>query len=242
MVKELDMDEVDYVFGAHLASDLPVGKIGIGAGDRMAAVDKFAITITGKGGHGASPHEANDPMVIVSDVVNALQKMVSRRTNPLESAVVTIGVFRSGNAFNVIPNEALLEGTVRTFNETIRYEVKQHIYDLVEGIVQGYRADVDIDYVHGYPALINPEEEVNVLKAIIDKEKIVDMGVSMGAEDFSYFLLEKPGSYFRVGSRNDDEATHYPHHHPRFDIDERALIEAQKVFVKIVSHYLCSNK
>src|SRR5690625_2734914 len=228
MMKELNMNHIDYVFAAHLASDLPVGKIAVGDGVKMAAVDKFKIVIEGQGGHGGRPQDTNDPIIIGSDIVNALQKIVSRRIDPLEAAVVTIGVFHAGNAFNVIPNEAKLEGTVRTFNETVRKKVKEQIYSLVKGIVEGYSASSHIDYLHGYPALFNHKEETDLLKQLFGKESVVDFDVSMGAEDFSYFLLEKPGAYFRVGSHNECENTRYAHHHPMFDFDERALLVAQK--------------
>lgn len=239
MIKELDMEEIDYVFAAHLASDIPVGKIAIGDGVRMAAVDKFELVIEGKGGHGGRPQATNDPIVIGADVVNALQKIVSRRIDPLESAVVSIGVFQAGNAFNVIPNEVRIEGTVRTFKETIRQDVRKQFETIVHGIVAAYDAKVSIDYLHGYPALTNPKEESVLLRELFGEDSVVDFDVAMGAEDFAYFLLEKPGNYFKVGSRNGEARTQFPHHHPNFDMDERALLHTAKAFVKIVSHYLC---
>ena len=242
MIEDGVLDGVDYVFGAHLDSQTPLGKITIGEGFQMAAVDKFDIHIQGKGGHGARPHEAVDSLVIGSDIVNSLQKIVSRGVNPLQSAVVTIGVFKSGTAFNVIADKAMIEGTVRTFNGDVRKQVEKQIYSIVEGITTAFGATFTIDYLNGYPALYNHQEETetvrNLLAEQFSEENIVDMQPSMGAEDFSYFLLEKPGTYFRVGSQNEDEATHYPHHHPKFDIDERALLNLEKSFVKIVAHYV----
>lgn len=241
MIETLDMEDIDYVFAAHLASDIPVGDIAVGAGAKMAAVDKFKLTIHGHGGHGAKPHEANDPIVIGSDVVSILQKVVSRRVDPLESAVLTLGVFNAGNAFNVIPDKAVLEGTVRTLNEKVRAQVKDNIYSLVKGVIDGYGASFELDYLHGYPTLNNPEAETEVVHTLFSElfgeNHIVPFETGMGAEDFSYFLREKPGSYFKVGSRNEDERTHYPHHHPKFDIDERALLNIQKAFIQIVFHH-----
>lgn len=242
MIEEGILDDVDYVFGAHLASDTPLGQIGIGAGYQMAAVDKFEIKIKGRGGHGARPHQAIDALVIGTSVVEGLQKIVSRSVNPLKSAVVTVGSFHAGNAFNVIPDTARIEGTVRTYDASVRDQVEAEINSIVKGITSGFHAGYEIDYLRGYPALYNPENETNTVREILSdvfsKEGIVESEPSMGAEDFSYFLEERPGVYFKVGSRNENEATQYPHHHPKFDFDERALVNISKSFVKIVSHYL----
>lgn len=242
MIEDGVLAGVDYVFGAHLDSQTPIGKIAVGEGYRMAAVDKFAIQIQGKGGHGARPHEAIDSIVIGSDIVSSLQKIVSRGVNPLQSAVVTIGVFQSGTAFNVIADKATIEGTVRTFNEDIRNQIEKQMKSIVEGITTAFGATYTIDYLNGYPALYNHEEETETIRELFaqqfSEENIVEMKTSMGAEDFSYFLLEKPGTYFRVGSQNEDEATHYAHHHPKFDFDERALLHLEQAFVKIAAHYV----
>ena len=242
MIEDGVLDGVDYVFGAHLHSKTPLGKISVGEGYQMAAVDKFAIHIQGKGGHGARPQDAVDSIVIGSDIVSSLQKIVSRGVNPLQSAVVTIGVFQSGSAFNVIADKAILEGTVRTFDSDIRKQVEKQIYGIVEGITSAFGATYTIDYLNGYPALYNHPEETEIVRTLLieqfSEENIIEIETSMGAEDFSYFLLEKPGTYFKVGSQNEDEATHYPHHHPKFDFDERALLNLEKSFVKIVVHFL----
>ncbi|MGG3572375.1 M20 family metallopeptidase [Bacillus gobiensis] len=238
MIEDNALNGVDYVFGAHLDSSVPVGKIALGDGFKMAAVDKFAITVQGKGGHGAAPQETVDPIVIGSDIVSALQKIVSRRVSPLDSAVVTLGVFQSGQAFNVIPDTARLEGTVRTFDADVRQKVKQQIHKIVEGITSGFDATFQIDYLEGYPALYNHPKETELLQKLFaeqfDKANLVPLRTGMGAEDFSYYLQEKPGSFFKVGSRNEDPATHYSHHHPKFDIDERALLLTEKAFTKII--------
>ncbi|RLL47148.1 amidohydrolase [Oceanobacillus piezotolerans] len=242
MIEEGVLDGVDYVFGSHLASDLPLGKVAVGEGYQMAAVDKFAITIKGRGGHGARPHEAVDSLVIGTSVVDSLQKIVSRQVNPLKSAVVTIGIFQAGNAFNVIPDTARIEGTVRTFDSEVRDMVEKEINTIVQGITSAFHATYKIDYLRGYPALFNHKAETELarelFKNVFSEENVVELKPTMGAEDFAYFLEKKPGTYFRVGSRNDNESTHYPHHHPRFDFDEQALIQIGKSFVKIVSHYL----
>lgn len=242
MIEEGILDDVDYVFGAHLGSEIPLGKVAVGAGYQMAAVDKFEIRIKGLGGHGARPHESVDSLVIGTSVVEGLQKIVSRNVDPLKSAVVTIGVFQAGNAFNVIPDTAKIEGTVRTFDGDVRDQVEEKINAIVDGITKAFGATYEIDYLRGYPALYNHEAETDTVREILadtfETDNIVELQPTMGAEDFSYFLEKKPGTYFRVGSQNEDEATHYPHHHPKFDFDERALINISKSFVRIVSHYL----
>lgn len=242
MIEEGILEGVDYVFGAHLASDIPLGKIGVGEGYQMAAVDKFEITIQGRGGHGARPHHTIDSLVIGTSVVEGLQKIVSRSVDPLKSAVVSIGVFHAGNAFNVIPDTAKIEGTVRTFDGEVRNQVESEINAIVKGITSGFHADYEIDYLRGYPALYNHKEDTKIVHELLSEtfteEDIVELEPTMGAEDFAYFLEQKPGTYFKVGSQNEDEATHYPHHHPKFDFDERALVNISKSFAKIVSHYL----
>lgn len=242
MIEEGILDDVDYVFGAHLASDIPIGKVGVGEGYQMAAVDKFAIDIKGHGGHGARPHQTTDSLVIGTSIVEALQKIVSRQIDPLKSAVVTIGVFQAGNAFNVIPDTARIEGTVRTFDPDVRDKVEAEVRSILDGITSAFHATYQLDYLRGYPALFNHKEETDLarelFKEAFEEDNVVEFSPTMGAEDFSYFLEAKPGTYFRVGSQNEDEATHYPHHHPRFDIDERALVNIEKSFVSIISHYL----
>ncbi|MEW4305574.1 M20 metallopeptidase family protein [Rossellomorea marisflavi] len=239
MIEEGVLEGVDHVFGAHLASDLPLGSFGVGEGFRMAAVDRFAIHINGLGGHGAMPHTTIDPLVIGTTVVNALQQIVSRKVDPLKSAVVTIGIFKAGTAFNVIPDNVTIEGTVRTFEGEVRDQVQEEIHSIVAGITSGFKATHSIDYLRGYPALYNHPEETEIAHRLFaDLGPVVESEPTMGAEDFAYYLQEKPGTFFRVGSRTDDLATQYSHHHPRFDIDERALVNTGKAFIKLAEHYV----
>lgn len=242
MIAEEVLKDVDYVFGAHLDSGSPVGKVSVGDGFKMAAVDKFAIKIQGLGGHGAKPQQSIDSIVVGSEIVGALQKIVSRRINPFDAAVVTVGVFHAGSAFNIIADSAIIEGTVRTMTDEVRNKVKEEIYSIVKGVTESAHATYEIDYLHGYPALYNHPTETELVKELFEVEfgtdSVIEFEPSMGGEDFAYFLNEKPGTYFKAGSRNDDERTHFAHHHPKFDFDERALLTIEKAFVKIVSHYL----
>ncbi|MHA7965183.1 amidohydrolase [Paenibacillus sp. CAU 1782] len=236
------LDGVDAVYGAHLASYLPLGQAAATPGTAMAAVDAFTITVKGKGGHGAKPHETVDALVIGSQIVGALQHIVSRHIDPLHSAVVTVGVFRAGSAFNVIADKAVIEGTVRTFNETIRGQVEKDIRDIVHGVTLAGHAGYDIDYLNGYPALVNdPEESAKVATVISDKlgnQGLVELPPSMGAEDFAYYLQHRPGAFFNVGSRGNSDDTGYPHHHPRFDFDEQALLNSGYIFLGIAAKSL----
>lgn len=244
MIEEGILDKVDYVFAAHLSSQAPLGKVLVGEGYQMAAVDKFAIHVQGKGGHGARPQDSIDSIVIGSEIVSGLQKIVSRGIDPLQAAVVTIGIFQAGSAFNVIADKATIEGTVRTFDSGVRKQAEEQIRKIVDGITSAYGAAYSIDYLNGYPALYNHPEETQLVRTLLSEEfleeNVLELKPSMGAEDFSYFLLERPGTYFRVGSQTSPENS-YPHHHPKFDIDERALLHLERAFVKIVSHYLFSN-
>lgn len=246
MIAQQILDNVDYVFAAHLDSSLQVGKVSVGAGFQMAAVDHFKIHLKGRGGHGARPHEAIDALVAGAELVGSLQKIVSRNIDPLQSAVVTIGQFHSGSAFNVIAETAFLEGTVRTYDEKIRHYVKERIEQITRGVSLAHQIETKIEYLLGYPALYNDEEQTEKVKqALIEgfgSEKVVELIPSMGAEDFAYFLLERPGTYLKVGSRNEKIETQYAHHHGNFDIDEQALAIIQQAFAYITQSYLIPTK
>lgn len=233
------LNEVDYVYAAHLASDLPLGQIALGSGVRMAAVDKFKITVQGKGGHGARPQQAVDSIVIGSQLVTALQQIVSRHVDPLKSAVVTIGVFQAGQAFNVIADTAVLEGTVRTFDPAVRKQTESDIRTITEGLTRALGAEAAIEYINGYPALVNDAAETeragSRIEQVLESGRTVEFEPSMGAEDFAYFLNERPGTYIRVGSHNGKPETQYPHHHPKFDFDEQALLDIGQALIAILS-------
>jgi amidohydrolase len=142
----------------------------------------------------------------------------------------------------VIPDTVRIVGTVRTFDGKVREQVEGDINSIVKGITSAFHATYKIDYLHGYPALFNHKKETETVRELLSEvfteAAVIDMEPSMGAEDFAYFLKEKPGTYFKVGSQNDNENTHFPHHHPKFDFDEGALLNIEKSFVKIVTHYL----
>jgi len=242
MVADGCLDGVDAVFGIHLASELPVGQFGLCDGTFMASVDAFSIHVEGKGGHAARPHDSVDSIVIASGLVGQLQQIVSRRVSPLHPAVVSIGKIQGGSAFNVIASRTMLEGTVRTFDPEVRTLIEEEIRTIAEGAARSSHATIRVDYMNGYPSLVNHSAETSIVREAVSSTLpevvIVDLEKRMGAEDFAYYLQHKPGTFFYVGARGEDERTHFPHHHPRFDIDERALVLSAKAFLSIVGRYL----
>ncbi|TVY03073.1 M20 metallopeptidase family protein [Cohnella terricola] len=242
MIADGCLHDVDAVFGIHLSTELPVGQIGFCSGSFMAAADAFTIQVEGRGGHAARPHETVDSIAIACSLVGQLQHIVSRRVDPMQPAVVSIGKIQGGTAFNVIAEKTLLEGTVRTFDPEARDLIEQELRGIADGVARASHASIHIDYLRGYPTLVNHDKETSIVReAIADTMPdaiIKELERRMGAEDFAYYLQHKPGSFFYVGARGADERTHYPHHHPRFDIDERALVLSAKAFLSIVGQYL----
>lgn len=223
----LDNPRVDAVFGLHLWNGLPVGKIGVDAGPIMASVDRFEVIIKGIGGHGAYPHMGVDPIVIGSHVVTALQTVVSRETSPLTPIVVTVGRFQGGTAFNVIPRQAELSGTVRTVDAKVRQDIPARLERIVRGVTSAMRGDFEFKYEFGYPVTVNHLDEAQlahrVAAKVVGDANVVEAGMTMGAEDMSYFLEAVPGCYARVGSGNPEKGIIHPHHSALFDFDEAAL-------------------
>ncbi|MDQ3612936.1 MAG: amidohydrolase, partial [Chloroflexota bacterium] len=229
MIREgvLEDPHVDVVFGLHVSSDTETGVIKVGHGPVMAAADQYKITVQGRGGHGASPQQTVDPVIIGSHIVVALQTLVSRETDPTDQAVVSNCVFKAGEAFNVIPDTALLMGTVRTFLTDTQDHLEKRIGEVASGIAEAMGGKAETVYTRGYPATVNDEEMSNLVReaarTIVGEENVQIAEPKMGAEDFSYFLLERPGCFFFVGTKNDEKDSGWPHHHPRFDIDEEGM-------------------
>ncbi|MFP7333831.1 amidohydrolase [Shouchella clausii] len=245
MIADGCLEGVDAVFGAHVSSQIPLGQINASPGAVMAAVDAFTVNIQGKGGHGAHPHSTIDSIVIGSQLVNDLQTIVSRRINPMDTAVVTVGVFQAGTAFNVIADTARIEGTVRTFQEETRAFIEEEIRAIVSGKEHGGHVTCTVDYLNGYPPLVNAEKETEFIrdlaKGVFGEGNVLMLPAALGGEDFAYYLEEKPGCFFHVGGRTEEERTQFPHHHPRFDFDERALFHIGEMFLAIANQYLRSH-
>jgi amidohydrolase len=208
----------------------------------LAAADIFEITIKGKGGHGAAPQGTVDAIVVASHLISALQTIVSRNINPLDNTVVTVGKIQGGHNFNIIADEVKLAGTTRAYIEANRQLIKDRISEIIDGISASFGAEITLDYEDGYPPTINhdiPTE--NVMKAA---SQVVDTGagvpyLSMGGEDFAYYLQKIPGCFFFIGSAPDDrDVFSTPHHCSHFDIDENALLVGSSIFVNLVEDLL----
>lgn len=229
------MDGVDAVIGIHLWAPMEVGQIGISAGPLMAAPDSFDIKIIGKGGHAAQPHLTVDSIAIAAQVVTNLQHIVSRTTDPLDPAVLSVTKFIGGTAYNVIPGTVELAGTVRTFNPELRASIPATMERVIKGITEAHGATYEFKYENGYRPVINDEQVTSRLKEalleVFGPEVVVDAVPTMGGEDFSAYQQKTPGTFFFVGAGNEEKGIIYPHHHPRFTIDEDALPMGVKAFV-----------
>jgi amidohydrolase len=232
---------VHAAFGVHVWNELPVGMIGITAGAMMASVDEFDITITGTGGHAAMPHRAIDPVLVAAHVITALQSLVSRRRDPFEEGVVSVTQVAAGHAFNVIPQQATLRGTVRTFGGKFYDDAPQLVEDTARGLARAFGADATIEFRRLTGPLINDQAMAEIMKdvamEIVGKNRVKGDIRTMGGEDMSYFLKQVPGCFAFVGSAKAD-GTSFPHHSPRFDIEEDALPIAAELLTQATARYL----
>lgn len=227
MVNAGVMDGVEQIIGLHLWASMPVGLIGIVAGPAMAAPDNFQLTITGKGGHAAIPHDTIDPIAIGAQLITALQQIVSRSVDPLDNAVLSVTQFVAGTTFNVIPESAYMCGTVRTFDAGLRAKMPQMMERVINGITSAFGATYKFSFERGYRPVVNDPALSARLSALVEREfgseTLHPLRPIMGGEDFSAFQEKAPGVFAFVGAGNEAEGIVYPHHHPRFQIDERSL-------------------
>ncbi|WP_368653132.1 M20 family metallopeptidase [Ornithinibacillus sp. 4-3] len=239
MIADGCLEGVDVVFGTHLSSTTPLGEISCSPGYVMAATDFFDIVINGKGGHGASPHQTVDPIVTASQLVMNLQQIISRNVDPIESGVVTVGSFHSGEAPNVIADSAKITGTVRTYLPEVRDLIENRISQIANAICEGNDATCEVQYHRGYDAVWNHPAETKYLQEvaseIIGEENVIEGPPSMGGEDYGYFMQKVPGTFFHTGAALSDASLVYPHHHPRFDFDEDAMKIAGKILLSAVA-------
>jgi len=237
----LDAPKVDAAFGIHLWNDLPVGTIGIMPGPVMASVDEFEITILGRGGHAAAPHQTIDPVLIAAHVVTGLQSLVSRRRNPFEEGVVSVTQVSAGHAFNVIPGRADLRGTVRTFGGKFFEEAQRLVEEAAQGIAGAFGASAEVRYRRLSGPMANDEKMTALMKGvgeeIVGKERVIGGVRTMGGEDMSYFLRQVPGCFAFVGSAPPGKKAS-PHHSPTFDIDEDALPIGAELLARTAVRYL----
>ncbi len=229
----MDNPRIDAVVGLHLWNDLPAGTVAVRTGRVFASMDEIVITIEGRGGHGAIPHQAADPIVAASHVITALQTIVSRETPPLDAAVVTIGTIQAGTAFNIIPDRVEMRGTVRAFTEEIRSHTLRRVEEIVAGTAAALRARATVTTRFGCPAVTNDPAVTAVVREVaaqvVGSAHVVEMSPTTGSDDVAYFLERAPGCYFVVGSNNRARGLDGPHHSVRFDFDEDALVIAAKV-------------
>ncbi|MEO1210164.1 MAG: amidohydrolase [Cyanobacteria bacterium J06638_20] len=245
MIEEgaLQNPELDAIIGLHLWNNLPLGTVGVRTGALMAAVELFDLTIQGRGGHGAMPHQTVDAIVTASQVVTALQTIVGRNLDPIQSGVVTVGSFHAGHANNVIADSAHLTGTIRYFDPNLVDFFETRFRDVVAGVCQGQGATFSLDYRKLYPPVVNDGAIADLVRSVAETVVEPPAGVvpncqTMGGEDMSFFLQEVPGCYFFLGSANVDRGLAYPHHHPRFDFDETALGIGVEMFVRCVEQFM----
>ncbi|OIK15720.1 hypothetical protein BIV60_08175 [Bacillus sp. MUM 116] len=242
MIQQGLLNGVKSIIGLHNVPELPVGKIGVKEGFLMASVDDFTITIKGKGGHAALPENTIDPIVIGSAVVSQLQTIVSRTISAKESAVVTIGSFQAGSTNNVIPDKAILKGTVRTSNEEVRKKIYKVFTKTVQNTAAALGGEVEIDYQFLIPAVYNNTSVAEIVRTaaavVVGSENTVTAEPTMGGEDFSFYQKEVPGCYVWLGSGNEEKGIHYGWHHPKFMVDEEAIRIGVKLMVQSVLRLL----
>ncbi|MGG0719809.1 M20 family metallopeptidase [Robertmurraya massiliosenegalensis] len=242
MIEDGCLEGVDVIFGTHLWASEPTGKIQYRKGPIMAAADRFEINIQGQGGHGAQPHNTKDAVVIASQLVLNLQQIVSRKVNPVDSAVLSVGSFVAENAFNVIADKARLIGTVRTFNEEVRTLIEKEIERVIKGTCITADCEYQYKFNRGYPAVVNHEAEteflVEVAQGISSVNSLEESELQMGGEDFAYYLQHVKGTFFFTGAKPAGVSVAYPHHHPKFDIDEKAMLVAAQTLGKAALLYM----
>ena len=237
----LDAPRVDAVFGIHLWNDLPVGTIGLMPGPVMASVDEFEISVLGRGGHAAAPHQTVDPVLVAAHMVTALQSLISRRRNPFEEGVVSVTQVNAGHAFNVIPGHAELRGTVRTFGGRFYEEAPTLIEEIAGGIAAAFGATADVRYRRLCKPTVNDAGMTYLMSQaaaeVVGREKVVTGVRTMGGEDMSFFLAQVPGAFAFVGSAPAG-AKGAPHHSSTFDIDEESLVIGAELLTRTAVQFL----
>lgn len=236
--------KTDCIFGGHVWIDVPAGKVNAEAGPRMAGGDQFKITVKGRSGHGSQPDQALDAVVISAAIIMNLQTVVSRHYNPLESVVLTVGSILSGNRFNIIAGDAVMEGTTRYFKPEIGPDLEKTMRRIVESTAEAYGAKAELEYKYIVPVTANDEEPAEVarqaVKEVLGEEALAPMRRTAGGEDFSFYLQHKPGCFMFPGIYNEDpavDATH-SHHSHNFNMDDSILSGASGVYAQTAIDWL----
>ena len=232
----------DVALGIHLWNTLSLGLVGLSSGPVMAGAAIFEVTIVGRGGHGASPHETRDPLLAAAQVVTALQSVISRNVDPLDSAVLSVTSFNAGTAFNVIPAEAHLKGTIRTYRPAVFTGVVNRLEHVVQGVAEAMGCEAAVEVTQLTPPLVNNAAVTDRVREAIAPYLASDAIRAdirtMGAEDMSIFLDKVPGCFLMIGSANAERQLDFPHHHPRFDFDEAALPLGAAMLASAVAAYV----
>ncbi|WP_315782493.1 MULTISPECIES: M20 aminoacylase family protein [unclassified Bradyrhizobium] len=241
MIKDglIERFKIDQVYGMHNGPGLPVGAFAIRQGPLMASTDSVDITIEGHGGHAAKPHNCIDSLMVGAQLVTALQQVVARNVDPLEAAVLSICEFHAGNARNVIPQSAVLRGTVRTLTPRVRELMEKRVREVVAGVAQMTGAKIDLAYTRGYPVVVNHAEQTEIAiraaKEVAGDANVHEMPPMMGGEDFAYMLEARPGAFIFVG--NGDSAGL---HHPAYNFNDEAIVYGTSFFIKVVENTLAA--
>ena len=245
MIEDGCLDSVNEIYGIHLWNYQQYGEVGVKEGPILAAADVFSITIKGVGGHGAAPQGTVDAILVSAHLITALQSIVSRNTNPLESTVITIGQINGGHNFNVIADEIVLKGTARSYTEENRQLIKNRMKEIISGVEKTFSAEIDFTYYEGYPPTVNDKNTYDKLMKSAQKivgDKCGFPYLSMGGEDFSYYAERIPGCFFFVGSSpSNKKLRSVPHHCSHFDIDENALLIGSSIFVQLIEDQLINT-
>lgn len=241
-LKEKGMAEkIVRIFGLHLFNDYPLGTICAKYGAMASSTDEFDITVIGRGGHAGQPHKCIDALSIGAKVITAMESYMSRRMDPFDQAIFSVGIFQAGSAKNVVAETARIAGTIRCQREETRAEILKNMEQIVNGICSGFGADCRIDVLHGLPVLVNDKEAVEysaaVAQQVAGKEHVLMLSAPMmGAEDFAYFAEAVPASFLWIGSGNPDKGFTHLAHQPKFDFDEDAMANGIQILCGLAAN------
>ena len=245
IVDEGHIDDVDQIFGIHVWREQPSGVIATRRGPFLASADQFRITIKGKGGHAASPHQTFDPTAVMVDIYNAIQKIVSREIDPLDKSVISIPKFEGSDAHNIIPSVAKLEGTFRTFSNEVRDHIIKRMEEIVKGYSQAWRCEgIFENAIDGvfYPPTNNHADSVDdIIEILKPLDEVHEADLTMGGEDFAFYLNKTKGAFIALGLYNEEKGIIHPHHHPKFDIDEDILWKGTAIYSMLAFYNLFKN-
>ena len=248
MCAEGRMEGIDAIFGTHIGTiiskEIPAGTVICTPGCCMASFDKFVIKVKGSGCHGSTPEKGVDPINIAAHIVINLQEVIAREIAAVKPAVLTIGHLEAGFAYNVIPSEVLIEGTIRALEEDVRQELAKRIGEIAKATAETFRGEVEYEMIWGAPPVINDADMAKLAadcaREVVGADMVIDHvdAPNMGGEDFAYYVMKAPGAFMFLSSSNPEKHTDVPHHNPHFNVDEDVFWIGSAVFVKIVERFL----